>query len=815
MPEPTVTFTTAFIDLNEDRSKDKTPEVRIAHFRELVKSGISICLYVSSTYEIIGKKLEKEYENIKLMPIINLEELETYKVIKTYELGGGEGLGLELPTNRNSTKDTLNYMILQNAKSEFVYKTIISNPFNTEHFAWIDFSICHILTDTEIILKQLYNYGTSQINLSNKILFPTCFSLEKSKTYFNILTTHIVWRFCGGFFIGDKCASITMYFLMLNELPNIIKHTGKNIIAWEVNSWSWLELKCGWQIESYQADHNNSILDIPRKYINTILDTTNLDTTNLQTARQGNVNLIYDYKTKYKSTIVTFYFNLKDLKDSTNLVRPQSFYMEKGIETLKLKYPMVIFCDNTTYSIIKQIRDKYITDDTLTKYIIKNITDYNFYKDNIDKIINNRKDIEYYKGNRNTPSYYLVCMFKIIAISISKEKNFFNTNYYAWVDFGCSHIVRDFNNSIIKMLDNPKPKITLCYIHYRTKNEMYILINTIGGFCGIAAAIFTLEKEYILDFYNNIFTIFYELLNNNIGHAEEQILTLFYDKYPELCTINYGDYYSILTNYHDIIEDIDCIINFYINEAIKKGRNDLAVECAKSIMKSVNKNNITIDQHKVTFLETLIYKDKIKMYGIANTTKMSKSIIHNYINKIIYINLDAKIDKKEEIETELNNFNIEYEKVNAFIRPDYNIIDCTKSHLEIIKMAKQNNYKNILILEDNFTFIVSKEKFEEQIELLFKSNVNFDICMLSYNLIKYKTNDEHTFLHNVLEAQSTSGYIVNENMYDILIELYTWALPLLNSTRYHWISSLDQIWKLLQPIKKWYCFSERLGKQRM
>ena len=71
----------------------------------------------------------------------------------------------------------------------------------------------------------------------------------------------------------------------------------------------------------------------------------------------------------------------------------------------------------------------------LTKYIIKNITDYNFYKDNIDKIINNRKDIEYYKGNRNTPSYYLVCMFKIIAISISKEKNFFNTNYYAWVDF--------------------------------------------------------------------------------------------------------------------------------------------------------------------------------------------------------------------------------------------------------------------------------------------------------------------------------------------------------------------------------------------
>ena len=124
MPEPTLTFTTAFIDLNEDRSKDKSPEVRIKHFKTLAKSGIAICLYVSSTYENIGKELENEFENVKLMPIINLEDLETYKIIKR--------LNPTLPTNRNIEKDTLNYMILQNAKSEFVYKTVISNPFNTD-----------------------------------------------------------------------------------------------------------------------------------------------------------------------------------------------------------------------------------------------------------------------------------------------------------------------------------------------------------------------------------------------------------------------------------------------------------------------------------------------------------------------------------------------------------------------------------------------------------------------------------------------------------------------------------------------------------
>ena len=270
MLEPTITFTTAFIDLNEDRSKDKSPEVRINHFKTLAKSGIAICLYVSSTYENIGKELEHDYKNVKLMPIINLEELETYKIIKE--------LNPELPINRNYEKDTLNYMILQNAKTEFVYKTIVSNPFNTEHFSWIDFSICHILTDTDIVLKQLYTYATTQLKQdnqssnqtsnqsSNQLVFPTCFSKEKSQIYFNILTTHIVWRFCGGFFIGTKSALEKMHFLMLHELPKFIQHTATNIIAWEVNMWCWLELKCCWSIDSYQADHNNSILNIPENY---------------------------------------------------------------------------------------------------------------------------------------------------------------------------------------------------------------------------------------------------------------------------------------------------------------------------------------------------------------------------------------------------------------------------------------------------------------------------------------------------------------------------------------------------------------------
>ena len=131
-----------------------------------------------------------------------------------------------------------------------------------------------------------------------------------------------------------------------------------------------------------------------------------------------------------------------------------------------------------------------------------------------------------------------------------------------------------------------------------------------------------------------------------------------------------------------------------------------------------------------------------------------------------------------------------------------------------MKIAKERGYKNILIFEDDFEFLVSKELFEEQLNLLFTSNIAFDICMLSYNLIQSDVYENEPFLTKVLEAQTTSGYIVNHTMYDELINLYEWAIPLLSSTRQHWIYSIDQIWKKYQPITNWYCFTKRCGKQR-
>ncbi len=183
---------------------------------------------------------------------------------------------------------------------------------------------------------------------------------------------------------------------------------------------------------------------------------------------------------------------------------------------------------------------------------------------------------------------------------------------------------------------------------------------------------------------------------------------------------------------------------------------------------------------------------------------------HN-INKIIYINLKKRTDRKIQIESELDNFGLSYERFEA-IETENGTIGCGLSHLSVLKLARDNDYENILILEDDFTFLVSKEEFESQLNNFFNLNLDYDVCMLSYGLIRHQTT-EHNCIVKALEVQSASGYIVNKKYYSKLIDLYEVAMPLLKQTGQHWIYANDQIWKQYQEKDNWFCFSTRIGKQ--
>ena len=290
-----------------------------------------------------------------------------------------------------------------------------------------------------------------------------------------------------------------------------------------------------------------------------------------------------------KTTIVTMFFNLKKLKDTTTETRNMDFYIKNSMNVLRLKYPMVIFCSEETYIPLKKIRDTEVdSNEVPTEYIIRNIEDYDHYKLNWQIMTENRTIYPCF-DNRSTVSYGLLTMFKPIALCIAHTKNFFNSTHYAWIDLGCNHIVRNFDKYAPLMIENPNPKVSVCYIHYRSHEELKDIKNYVTkGYCGIAATAFTVEANYIYKFYNSMFSIFNEHLFNNVGHTEETVMTYCYDKYPEIFNIYYGDYYSVFTNYHRPIEDENSIKQFFINEAINKGRPDLANDAIQKMMSNLD-----------------------------------------------------------------------------------------------------------------------------------------------------------------------------------------------------------------------------------
>lgn len=186
-------------------------------------------------------------------------------------------------------------------------------------------------------------------------------------------------------------------------------------------------------------------------------------------------------------------------------------------------------------------------------------------------------------------------------------------------------------------------------------------------------------------------------------------------------------------------------------------------------------------------------------------------IDNQFLPYIIYINLEKRQDRKEQLEKELLDYGLsQFERFDA-IPHSSGIVGCGKSHLEVLKMAKQRQYKSILILEDDFTFLVSREELEKEMVQL--SEIDYDVCMLAYHL-EDSCPIENSPVIKVLTAQTASAYIVKEHYYDDLIDLYEHNIPLLESTGEHWNYANDQCWKTLQKKHNWVCPKPRIGKQR-
>jgi hypothetical protein len=249
-----VTFVTAYLKTyDSDYNETRTIEKRLEFFMKILELNVNICLFISPEYKDIFDSISTKHKNLIIIDILSIEDLEFTK------LGNKNSNVLNLPDRRSHVKDTSNYLFLMNSKIEFIKKTIDVNPFNNEYFCWFDFSLPYIFKNIDNSLLKIKEYSESNFISDPFIAMPGCWNYKYGNI--EVLKESVCWRFCGGFFIGDKNSLLSFYDISISHFDEFLNVTEK--LVWEVNYWSWLEAYGYISPIWYLADHNDTIINIP------------------------------------------------------------------------------------------------------------------------------------------------------------------------------------------------------------------------------------------------------------------------------------------------------------------------------------------------------------------------------------------------------------------------------------------------------------------------------------------------------------------------------------------------------------------------
>lgn len=125
-----------------------------------------------------------------------------------------------------------------------------------------------------------------------------------------------------------------------------------------------------------------------------------------------------------------------------------------------------------------------------------------------------------------------------------------------------------------------------------------------------------------------------------------------------------------------------------------------------------------------------------------------------FIDKVVYINLDHRMDRNEHMKQVTQTFGDKVSRFSA-IKTEYGAIGCSISHIQVLKMAIQNNWNNILILEDD----VEWNNFEQGYAILNKLASNpYDVIMLGGSFVSYNSDT-----YKLYSAKTTTAYLVNKH----------------------------------------------------
>jgi glycosyl transferase family 25 len=188
------------------------------------------------------------------------------------------------------------------------------------------------------------------------------------------------------------------------------------------------------------------------------------------------------------------------------------------------------------------------------------------------------------------------------------------------------------------------------------------------------------------------------------------------------------------------------------------------------------------------------------------------------IDKIIYINMDSRLDRRKEIEEQFKRVCIPSEKIIRFsgIRhPTSPNAGCNMSHAAALKLAYDLNLQNVLIFEDDFDFIEDIEFVNSSLSKFFyeTSGIPWKAVLLAFG--NQESGDFSENISYCLKAKNAAGYLVHRSHMLELSNTIQEAVEPMAATGMHWIYQNDIVWQKCMAKGNWFHFKKRLGFQRL
>lgn len=186
------------------------------------------------------------------------------------------------------------------------------------------------------------------------------------------------------------------------------------------------------------------------------------------------------------------------------------------------------------------------------------------------------------------------------------------------------------------------------------------------------------------------------------------------------------------------------------------------------------------------------------------------------IERVIYINLNKRKDRRVRMDCQLEKLGIPGEKIIRLEAVAYTpgYIGCSRSHVLALEMAQENNWKNVLILEDYIEFhhdegsVIRLNKYLSALD-----NVAWDVAFLAANYLSVLPLSSVDYIVRPQKAWCACAYLVNGHYYEKLLANYRQSLTMLmqGGKKNHF--ALDVHWYELMAVDCWLGVFPNLGYQ--